>query len=113
MGSFGVWHNLGVSSRYSVLTDIQWQFIAPLTPTSSGKAGRPFNDPRLTAEGIIYRYRSGIPWLLAALLTLAGAAGLITWEVSIDFTVNRAHRHGTATRGQGGDAPMFETSWKR
>ena len=72
-------------------------------------------------EGIIYRYRTGIPWrdlpreqfgpwqtgrrhrrfagdgtwdqVLTALLAQADAAGLVDWSVSVDSTINRAHQH--------------------
>lgn len=47
---------------YAVLCDAQWTLIAPLMPDSTSKAGRPFNGHRLMTEGIIYRYRAGIPW---------------------------------------------------
>ena len=74
-------------------------------------------------EGIIYRYRAGIPWrdlpeafgpwqtvwkrhrrfsgaatwnsILARLLSEADAVSMINWEVSVDSTVNRAHQHAT------------------
>lgn len=90
-------------------------------------------------EGIIYRYRAGIPWrdlpayygswktvwkhhrrnaangtwdqVLAALLTRADAQGLIDWEVSIDSTVNRAHQHGTnLPRHTGGPVELQESA---
>lgn len=51
-----------MKSRYAVLTDAQWELVAPLMPDSTGRAGRPFKDHRLMTEGIIYRYRGGIPW---------------------------------------------------
>ena len=51
-----------MSPRYAVLSDAQWKQIAPLMPESAGKLGRPFKDHRLMTEGIIYRYRAGIPW---------------------------------------------------
>jgi len=92
-------------------------------PSSLGCPGRPFQDHRRVMEGIIYRYRAGIPWrdlpesfgswktvwkrhrrfsgdgtwdaILTRLLSKADDAGLIEWEVSVDSTVNRAHQHGT------------------
>lgn len=110
-------------SRTRVLTDEQWARISPLMPSSDGKRGKPFRDHRQVVEGIIYRYRTGIAWrdvpaefgpwqtvwkrhrrlagegtwdrVLAALLAEADAAGLISWEVSVDSTINRAHQHGT------------------
>ena len=119
-----------MSPRYAVLSDAQWKQIAPLMPESAGKLGRSFKDHRLMTEGIIYRYRAGIPWrdlppqfgpwqtvrerhrrysadgtwdkVFASLLTQADAAGLINWEVSVDSTVNRARQHGTnLPRGRG------------
>ena len=77
-------------------------------------------------EGIIYRYRTGIPWrdlpresfgpwqtvwkrhrryagdgtcdkVLAVLLAEVDAAGKVAWRVSADATIARAHRHGTNT----------------
>ena len=93
-------------------------------------------------EGIIFRFRTGTPWrdlpecfgpwqtvwkrhrrfagdgtwdkILTELLSQADTDGLIEWEVSVDSTVNRAHRHGTNIRplvillgpGQGGDSPL-------
>jgi transposase len=78
-------------------------------------------------EGIIYRYRCGLPWrdvpaefgpwqtlwkrhrrysgdgtwdhVLAALLVDADAAGIVDWAVSVDSTIIRAHQHAaTLTR---------------
>jgi transposase len=74
---------------------------------------------------VIYRYRTGIPWrdlpehfgpwqtvwkrhrrytvdgtwdrILQSLLADADAAGLISWIVSVDATINRAHQHATNT----------------
>lgn len=128
-----------MKSRYAVLSDSQWELIAPMMPDSTGKAGRPFNDHRLMTEGIIYRYRAGIPWrdlpehfgswktvwkrhrrysndgtwdsVLGALLTCADAEGLINWEVSVDSTVNRAHQHGTnLPRRTGGTVELQEST---
>lgn len=89
-------------------------------------------------EGIIYRYRTGVPWrdlpesfgpwqtvwkrhrrfssdgtwdkILSELLTQADAGGLIEWEVSVDSTVNRAHQHGTNLgRTTGGTVELHES----
>jgi transposase len=77
-------------------------------------------------EGIIYRYRTGIPWrdlpaefgpwqtvwkrhrrysldgtwdrLLTKLLTDADAAGEIDWQLSVDSTIARVHQHGATAR---------------
>ena len=49
-------------SRTAVLTDDQWELIEPLMPSLDGRPGRRFRDHRMVVEGIIYRYRVGIPW---------------------------------------------------
>ena len=43
--------------------------------------------------------RAGV-WelILAASQTRADAARLITWEVSVDSTINRAHQHAAGAR---------------
>jgi transposase len=121
------------------LTDNQWARIAPLMPSSAGRRGRPFQDHRLVVEGIIYRFRAGIPWrdlpesfgpwqtvwkrhrrfsgdgtwdkIHTRLLAEADAAGKIDWEISVDSTVNRAHQHATnLPRGAGGSVELHETA---
>lgn len=120
------------------MTDDQWALIEDLMPDSSGRRGRPFQGHRLVMEGIIYRFRTGIPWrdlpecygpwqtvwkrhrrfsgdgtwdkIQASLLSEADAAGLIEWEVSVDSTVNRAHQHATnLPRSAGGPVELHET----
>lgn len=88
--------------------------------------GRPPADARLMVEGIVYRFRTGVPWrdlprerfgpwqtvwkrhrhyvkdgvwdrVLARVLAEADAAGQIDWAVSVDSTINRAHQHATNT----------------
>jgi len=114
------------SSRFALLSDDQWQLIGPLLPSNVGRRGHPFGNDRRVVEGIIFRYRTGIPWrdlpreqfgpwqtvwkrhrryagdgtwdtVLAALLARADAAGKIEWTVSVDATINRAHQHATNT----------------
>lgn len=89
-------------------------------------------------EGIIYRYRTGIPWrdlpeafgpwptvwtwhkrmavdgtweeVLAALTAEAEARGLVDWTTSVDSTIARAHQHATnVTRHTGGWIELHET----
>ena len=113
-------------SRFRVLTDHQWETIETLLPSSDGRRGRPFRNSRLIVEGIIYRYRTGIPWrdlpreeygpwqtvwkrhrrysadgtwdaVLTYLLTIADAEGKIDWTVSVDASITRAHQHATNT----------------
>ena len=126
-------------SRTAFLTDSQWALIAPMMPSATVKGGRPFQDHRRVVEGIIYRYRTGIPWrdlpesfgpwqtvwkrhrrfsgdgtwnsILTELLSQADEAELIQWEVSVDSTVNRAHQHGTnLARTTGGPIELHEFS---
>ena len=113
-------------SRFRQFTDEQWERIEPLLPTNEGRRGHPFLDNRKVVEGIVYRYRAGIPWrdlpreefgvwqtvwkrharyardgtwdrVLQVILADADAAGLIDWNVSVDATICRAHQHGTNT----------------
>lgn len=46
-------------SRFS---HAQWELIAPMRPTRTGRAGRAFADAPTMGEAIIYRYQCGIPW---------------------------------------------------
>jgi transposase len=103
---------MAATDRYRQLTDAQWARIEPLLPSSDGRRGRPFRNSRQILEGVIYRYRTGIPWrdlpehfgpwqtvwkrhrrytvdgtwdrILQSLLADADAAGLISWIVSVD-----------------------------
>ena len=126
-------------SRRALLSDEQWERIAPSMPNSDEIRGRRFQDHRRVVEGIIYRYRAGIPWrdlpesfgswqtvwkrhrrfsddgtqdkIHQRLLVEADAAGLIEWEVSADSTVNRAHQHGTnLAQTTGGSIELHEFS---
>ena len=114
------------SSRFALLSDAQWERIGPLLPSNAGRRGHPFGDDRRVVEGIIFRYRTGMPWrdlpreqfgpwqtvwkrhrryaadgtwdtVLAALLAQADADGKIEWTVSVDATITRAHQHATNT----------------
>ena len=127
-------------SRTSVLSDGQWQRLAPLMPAASARGGRPFADHRTVLEAIVYRYRTGIPWrdlpvdvfgpwqtawkrhrrfsadgtwdkIHAELLKVADEAGLVDWAVSVDSTINRAHQHATnLPRDTGGDIELHESA---
>ena len=114
------------SSRFESLSDAQWERIGPLLPTNVGRRGRPFANNRRVVEGIVYRYRTGVPWrdlpreefgpwrtvwkrhrryagdgtwdrVLQELLADADEQGLIDWTVSVDATIARAHQHATNT----------------
>lgn len=126
-------------SRFQLLSDTQWELIADLFPGPTGKKGRPFADARTVVEGIIYRYRCGIPWrdlpevfgpwqtvwqrhhrmatagtwdvVQARLHEHAERAGKIDWSVSVDATIARAHQHATnVTRLKKGFVELQESA---
>ncbi|QUH05743.1 IS5 family transposase [Saccharopolyspora erythraea] len=111
------------------LTDAQWSVLEPLLPVGT-KPGRPPTwTRRQLIDGIRWRVRAGTPWrdvppaygswqavyglfrrwqragvwaqIVAALQTRADAAGLITWDVSVDSTIARAHQHAAGARKRG------------
>ncbi len=113
-------------SRYRLFNDAQWELISGLLPSNTGRRGHPLGDDRRVVEGIVYRYRTGIPWrdlprsefgpwqtvwkrhrryagdgtwdrVLRTLLAMADAEGRLDWTVSVDATINRAHQHATNT----------------
>ncbi|EHR51371.1 transposase [Saccharomonospora marina XMU15] len=110
------------------LTDAQWAVLEPLLPVGQ-KPGRPPKwTKRQLIDGIRWRVRVGSPWrdvppvygswqsvyglfrrwqragvwavILAALQSRADAAGVITWDVSVDSTINRAHQHAAGARAE-------------
>ena len=125
------------ASRFRLFNDTQWELISGLLPSNEGRRGHPFGDDRRVVEGIIYRYRTGVPgrdlprsefgpwqtvwkrhhrfsldgtWdnVLAALQSQAQTRGEIDWRVSVDSTIARVHQHGaTAPRTVG--APPSHT----
>jgi transposase len=113
------------------LTNEQWARLAVLLPTGI-KSGRPPKwTKRQLIDGIRWRTRTGAPWrdvparygpwqtvyglfrrwqrdgtwqqLLTHLQAQADANGVITWEVSVDSTIARAHQHAAGAR-KGGTA---------
>ena len=110
-------------SRFQMLSDAQWELIAPMLPTRTGRAGRPFADARTMVEAIIYRYRCGIAWrdlpevygpwqtvwtwhrrlaadgswdaIHQALTAHAAKNDKVDFTVSVDSTIARAHQHAT------------------
>jgi transposase len=75
------------------------------------RTGAPWRDvppaygPWQTVYGLFRRWQRNGTWraILTALQGRADAAGLITWEVSVDSTVARAHQHaaGAGRAGEG------------
>lgn len=47
--------------RTDVISDGLWALIEPVMP-GGVRRGRPWNDHRLTMEGIVWRFRTGAPW---------------------------------------------------
>jgi transposase len=111
------------------LADDQWSVLEPLLPRGK-KAGRPPKwGRRRLLDGIRWRTRTGAPWrdvppeygpwqsayglfrrwqrdgtwkrVLTALQALADAAGHVTWDVSVDSAVARAHQHAAGARRHG------------
>ena len=111
------------------LTDAQWEALQPLLPIGR-KPGRPPKwTKRQLIDAIRWRTRIGAPWreiperygpwqnayglfrawsrngtwadILTKLQARADAAGLITWDVSIDSTIVRAHQHAAGARHDG------------
>jgi len=121
------------------LTDAQWAVLEPLLPRGT-KPGRPPKwARRQLIDGIRWRVRAGAPWrdvpqrygpwqsvyglfrrwqrdgtwarILAMLQARADAAGLITWDVSVDSTVARAHQHAAGARKRGICRPSRPAGW--
>lgn len=111
------------------LTDEQWTVLEPLLPKGT-RAGRPpVWSRRQLIDGIWLRVRTGVPWrdvpseyrpwgrvydlfrrwqrdgnwhrILTQLQSQADLKGAITWDLSVDSTVCRAHQHAAGTRKRG------------
>jgi transposase len=111
------------------LTDVQWAVLEPLLPRGRKRGRPPERTKRQLIDGIRWRVRTGAPWrdvpveygpwqtvyglfrrwqrdgtwrkILAGLQGRAEAAGLITWDVSVDSTIARAHQHAAGARKRG------------
>ncbi|MFF7656669.1 IS5 family transposase [Streptomyces sp. NPDC007983] len=113
----------------SDLTNRQWERLEPLLPVGK-KPGRPRTwAHRQRIDGIRWRVRTGAPWrdiperygpwdraydlfrrwqrdgswkrIFEHLQVEADAKGLITWDVSVDSTIARAHQHAAGARKRG------------
>jgi transposase len=119
---------LAVTRRHD-LTDAQWAALAPLLPAPPVRGRPPKWTRRQLIDGMRWRIRVGSPWrdvpaeyapwqtiyglfrrsqrngtwdtILAALQTVADAAGRITWDVSVDSMTSRAHQHAAGARRDG------------
>ncbi|WP_374214029.1 IS5 family transposase [Streptomyces sp. A3M-1-3] len=111
------------------LTDEQWARLEPLLPRRKKPGRPPIWTRRQLVNGIRWRTRAGTPWrdvperygpwdrvydlfrrwqrngtwkrIFTELQAQADAKSLITWDVSVDSTVCRAHQHaaGAAKKG--------------
>ena len=117
--------SVAVTRRFD-LTDPQWAVLEPLLPRPKKACRPPKWSKRLLIDGIRWRIRTGAPWrdvpdcyghwrtvyglyrrwqragvwaqVLAGLQGRADALGLITWDVSVDSTIARAHQHAAGAR---------------
>nr|WP_279616866.1 IS5 family transposase [Streptomyces rubellomurinus] len=111
------------------LTDAQWAVLEPLLPLGVKPGRPPVHTKRQLINGIRFRTRTGIPWrdlperygpwetvyglfrrwqrdgtwhrILERLQARADAKGLITWDISVDSTIARAHQHAAGARKKG------------
>ena len=109
-----------------VISDRLWERIEPLLPSRVPRRGGRWKDHRLVLEGIAWRFRTGAPWrdvperfgpwqtlyhrhnqwcddgtygrLHQHLLGAADVDGELSWLVSIDSTIVRAHQHAAGAR---------------
>jgi transposase len=119
---------LAVTRRHD-LTDAQWAVLSPLLPATPVRGRPPKWTRRQLIDGMRWRIRVGSPWrdvpaeyapwqtiyglfrrwqrngtweaILAALQTVADAAGRISWDVSVDSMTSRAHQHAAGARRDG------------
>ena len=105
-----------------LLSDTQWERIAPLLPGKAGDPGRSGRDNRLFVEAVLWLVRAGAPW--RDLPLRFGKWGTV-WKrfrrwaekgvfervfgalsddpdfeyALIDGTIVKVHRHGAGARG--------------
>ncbi|MFB8778066.1 IS5 family transposase [Streptomyces broussonetiae] len=108
------------------LTNAQWAKLEPLLPVGNKPGRPPVHTKRQLIDGIRWRTRAGAPWrdvperygpwqtvyglfrrwqrdgtwhrVFEQLQAQADAEGLITWDVSVDSTIARAHQHAAGAR---------------
>ena len=106
----------------TVLTDVQWERIAPLLPGKEGDPGRSGEDNRRFVEGVLWVVRTGAPWRdlpecfgkwssvwkRFRRWALKGAFEKLFQALSdepdfeyalIDGTIVKVHRHATGAKG--------------
>nr|WP_172633317.1 IS5 family transposase [Streptomyces sp. 6-11-2] len=108
------------------LTNAQWARLEPLLPVGKKPGRPPVHTKRQLIDGIRWRTRTGAPWrdvperygpwqtvyglfrrwqrdgtwhrIVEQLQARADAEGLITWDISVDSTIARAHQHAAGAR---------------
>jgi transposase len=128
-------------SRLRTLTDEHWMVLGPMLDSQKCRSGKPLRDSRQVVDGIIFRYRAGIPWrdlpedfgpwqtvwkrhnryshdgtwdrILTVLVGEADASKLVDWKVSVDSTIARAHQHATNTKRDTGGSTELQESGRR
>ncbi|KAK1177832.1 IS5 family transposase [Streptomyces sp. NBS 14/10] len=108
------------------LTNARWAKLEPLLPAGKKSGRPPVHTKRQLIDGIRRRARAGAPWrdvperygpwgtvyglfrrwqrdgtwhrIFEQLQARADAEGLITWDVSVDSTIARAHQHAAGAR---------------
>src|SRR4029450_9249973 len=86
-------------SKRQLIDGIRWG-----TQTGGrGGGGRARYGPWQTVYGLFRRWQRDGTWqrILTALQAEADAKGVITWEISVDTTVVRAHQHAAGARKGG------------
>jgi transposase len=123
------------------LTNAQWAWLEPLLPVGRKPGRPPVWSERQLIDGIRWRTRTGALWrdvparygewetvyglfrrwqrdgtwkrILKQLQAEANARDLITWDVSVDSPIARAHQHAAGARRWGiysGTNPAGSTS---
>ena len=121
----------------TLLSDRQWELIAPLLPGKASDPGRTGEDNRRTIEGILYVIRTGSPWrdlppqygnwnsvhrtfrrwsiggVFDRIFEATSEVDLRT--VMVDGTFSKVHQHGTGAKkaearptNQQSDRPLGE-----
>ncbi|WP_374103950.1 IS5 family transposase [Micromonospora sp. U56] len=116
-------------TRRHDLTDTQWAALEPLLPVGRRPGRPPTWTKRQLIDGIRWRTRVGAPWrdipecygswaaayavfrrwqrdgtwakILTMLQAVADEAGRVTWDVSVDSSVARAHQYAAGARKRG------------
>ncbi|WP_442802456.1 IS5 family transposase [Streptomyces sp. CMB-StM0423] len=111
------------------LTDAQWARIEPLLPDRTPQRGGRWRDHREVIDAIAFKFQTGTQWVhlperygnwrgvynrlrmwaidgtwervFTALVTQADADEDLTWVVSVDSTIVRAHQHAAGARKRG------------